>query len=82
MFVDGKVTESDFHNAIDTHLRICDIAHRDAHDYYHPDPRKTPISVSSVDTRLDPSNYEESDDVIGNLGSYIGSHGRHSLTVA
>lgn len=73
MFVDGKVTESDLHAAIDAHLQVCDIAHRDAHDYHHPDPRKTPISVSSVNPDLEPDHYE-SESVIGNLGSYIGEY--------
>jgi hypothetical protein len=73
VFVDGKVEESDFHPAIDVHLHVCDIAHRDAHDYYSPDPDDRPISVRRVDSDLDVEDYEEYEDV-GNLGSYIGAY--------
>ena len=73
IFVDGEIDESDFHPAIDAHLRVCDIAHRDAHDYYSPDPDDRPISVRRVDTELSPEEYEEYEDV-GNLGSYIGEY--------
>jgi hypothetical protein len=78
VFVDGEVTEEDFRPAIDAHLKHCDIAHRDAHDYYHPDNEKRPISVNRIDPDVDPN----ADDVkaVGNLGSYIaeyiGSHGK------
>ncbi|SNR38380.1 Putative rep protein [Halorubrum vacuolatum] len=73
IFVDGAIDESDFHPAIDAHLRVCDIAHRDAHDYYSPDPDNRPISVRRVDTDLSPEEYEQYEDV-GNLGSYIGEY--------
>ena len=73
IFVDGEIGESDFHPAIDAHLRVCDIAHRDAHDYYSPDPDDRSISVRRVDTDLSPEEYEEYED-IGNLGSYIGEY--------
>ncbi|WP_254279216.1 hypothetical protein [Haloarcula marina] len=72
VFVDGEVTESDFHTAIDAHLRECDIAHRDAHDYYHQDDEKHPISINAVDTDLDP-NREDVEDIT-NVGSYIGEY--------
>lgn len=72
VFVDGVVDESDFHGAIDTHLRKCDIAHRDAHDYYHEDDEKRPISVSSVDTDLDLQ--QQDTEAITNVGSYIGEY--------
>jgi len=77
VFVDGAVSEEDFRPAIDAHLRNCEIAHRDAHDYHHPDPEKRPISVNRIDPEVDPN----ADDVeaVSNLGSYIseyiGSHG-------
>ncbi|WP_348612568.1 replication protein [Halobaculum rarum] len=73
IFIDGKVDESDFHSAIDAHLRTCEIAHRDAHDYYSTDPSDRPISVRQVDSELDPDDYEQYDKV-GNLGSYIGEY--------
>ena len=72
VFVDGEIEKSDFHGAIDTHLRKCEIAHRDAHDYYHPDDDKCPISVSSVDTDLDPNQQDVEE--ITNVGSYIGEY--------
>jgi hypothetical protein len=71
IFVDGQVDEADFRPAIDAHLRACDIAHRDAHDYYSPDPDDRPISVRRVNTELDPDEYDED---VGNLGSYIGEY--------
>ncbi len=77
-FVDGEVTEEDFRPAIDAHLKHCEIAHRDAHDYFHSDDEKRPISVNRIDPDVDPN----ADDVaaVGNLGSYIaeyiGSHGK------
>lgn len=73
IFVDGKVTESDFHSAIDAHLQICDIAHRDAHDYFSTDTDDRPISIRSVNTNISPENYENCEEV-GNLGSYIGEY--------
>jgi hypothetical protein len=66
------VTESDFHTAIDAPLRECEIAHRDAHDYYHQDDDKRPISINAVDTDLDP-NREDVEDIT-NVGSYIGEY--------
>ena len=72
VFVDGEVTESDFHTAIDAHLRECEIAHRDAHDYYHQDDDKRPISINAVDTDLD-ANREDVEDIT-NVGSYIGEY--------
>ena len=79
VFVDGHVTEQKFHSSIDAHLRVCEIAHRDAHNYYHPDPSVRPISVRSVNTRLEPAEYADSmnndpNKPIGNLGSYIGEY--------
>jgi len=81
VFVDGPVTESDFHPVIDAHLRHCDPAGRAAHDYHDPDPEARPISVNRVDPDLDLDPDANRDDVeaVGNLGSYIaeyiGSHG-------
>ena len=49
VFVDGKITERDFHSAIDAHLTHCSIAGKDAHDYYSPNPETRPISVNQVD---------------------------------
>lgn len=73
IFVDGKVDESDFHPAIDAHLRVCDIAHRDAHDYFSTDPDNRPISVRRVDTDLSSDEYDNHEEV-GNLGLYIGEY--------
>ena len=68
VFIDGKIAEEDFHRVIDTHLRKCDIAGWDAHNYHSPDPSDRPISVN----RIDPGNVE--DGSIGNLGSYLGEY--------
>lgn len=68
VFINGKIAEEDFHRVIDTHLRKCDIAGWDAHNYHSPDPNDRPISVN----RIDPGNVE--DGSIGNLGSYLGEY--------
>jgi hypothetical protein len=72
VFVDGEIEESDFHSAIDAHLRECNIAHRDAHDYYAEDEETRPISIRSVNTDLDP-NQDDVDEIM-NVGSYIGEY--------
>ncbi|OIB58184.1 replication protein [Natrialba sp. SSL1] len=77
VFVDGEVSESDFHSVIDTHLRHCDIAYKDAHNYHSPDPDARPISVNRVDPDIDLEDTDtNSHDVeaIGNLGSYVGEY--------
>jgi hypothetical protein len=78
IFCDGEVSEADFHPAIDAHLRNCDPAGTEAHNYHSPDPTERPISVNRVDPDLDPENYN-ADGPVGNLGSYVaeyvGSHG-------
>jgi len=79
LFIDGEVTEEDLQPVIDTHLRHCDPAGASAHDYYAPEAQARPISVARVDTDLNPEDYDGTDDVIGNVGSYvaeyIGSYG-------
>lgn len=72
IFVDGMVKEADFRPAIDAHLRTCEIAHRDAHDYFSSNSDDRPISVRSVDPDLDPEDYENEN--VGNLASYIGEY--------
>ena len=72
VFADGEIEEADFHSAIDAHLRECDIAHRDAHDYYAAEESTRPISVSRVDTDRDP-NAEDVEEIT-NVGSYIGEY--------
>jgi hypothetical protein len=80
VFVDGPVEEADFRPVVDAHLRSCDPAGPEAHDYHSADPEDRPISVNRVDPDVDP-NVEDVEelDAIGNLGSYlaeyIGSHG-------
>lgn len=75
VFVDGEVTEEDFHSTIDAHIRQCEIAHRDAHDYHAPDKESRPISIRSVDPNIDLTELDANpDDVIGNVGSYIGEY--------
>lgn len=69
VFVDGEVSEADFHSAIDEHLFQCDIAYKDAHDYHSPDPEDRPISIN----RINP-NGESKEDGTQNLGSYIGEY--------
>lgn len=72
MFVDGEIDESDSHSTIDAHLRNCEIAHRDPHDYYAENKSTRPISVSNVDTDLDPNRDDV--DAVTNVGSYIGEY--------
>lgn len=72
VFVDGEIDESDFHSTIDAHLRHCEIAHRDAHDYYAEEESTRPISVSDVNTDLDPNRDDV--DTVTNVGSYIGEY--------
>lgn len=68
VFVDGEVTESEFHSVIDAHLRKCEIAGADAHDYHSPDEDDRPISVKRIDPNADDA------ESIANLGSYIGEY--------
>lgn len=68
VFVDGEVSESDFHPVIDAHLRVCDIAGREAHDYHSHNENDRPISVR----RINPNAHDM--EAIGNLGSYIGAY--------
>lgn len=68
IFVDGGVSDEEFHPVIDTHLRKCEIAGRAAHDYHSPDPEDRPIVVN----RIDPGNAR--DGSIGNLGSYLAEY--------
>jgi hypothetical protein len=74
LFIDGIVSEADFRPVIDTHLRHCDPAGASAHNYYSPETEKRPISTSRVDTALDPEDYDGSEDVVGNLGSYVAEY--------
>lgn len=53
VFVDGEVTAEDFYPAIDAHLRCCEIAHRDAHDYFATEVDTRPISIRKVVTDFD-----------------------------
>lgn len=73
VFVDGEVTEKDFRPAIDAHLKYCDIAGKEAHDYFSEDLEERPISVRKVDPDLDPNAYEAQGPV-GNVGSYIAEY--------
>lgn len=87
IFVDGEIEESDFHSAIDAHLRCCSIASAEAHDYYASDLEARPISISRVDTEfdlglargieclldLDRSDFDGRDD-ISNVGSYLAEY--------
>lgn len=78
VFVDGEVSESDFHSAIDAHIEHCEPAGPAAHNYHDSDPEERPISVRRVDPDLDQADYTD-DGAIGNVSSYlseyIGSHG-------
>jgi hypothetical protein len=89
VFVDGEVNPSDFHGAIDTHLRLCDPAGRDAHNYHEPDG---PISVKRVDPSVQTERtvamnlerlWSGEDDVshvlddyndVGNVASYLAEY--------
>jgi len=68
VFVDGEVSETDFHPVIDAHLRQCDIAGRSAHDYHSHNEEDRPISIKRIDPNADDM------EAIGNLGSYIGEY--------
>ncbi len=68
VFVDGKVSKEDFHSVIDAHLRTCEIAGADAHDYHSPNEDDRPIVVKRIDPNADDA------DSIANLGSYIGEY--------
>jgi hypothetical protein len=74
LFIDGVVSEADFRPVIDTHLRHCEPAGASAHNYYSPKTKDRPISTSRVDTALDPDDYDGSEDVVGNLGSYVAEY--------
>ena len=72
MFVDGEVDQETFEPVIDAHLRECEIAGRDAHDYYAEDAATRTISVNPVKPDADP-NAEDCDGVT-NIGSYVGEY--------
>jgi len=71
VFIDGIVTDEDFHPAIDAHLRACDIADRDAHDYFHADRERRPISVRRV---ASDSEDVQKEGLVRNVASYIGEY--------
>lgn len=68
VFVDGEVAESEFQSVIDAHLRQCEIAGWEAHDYHSPNEYDRPISVKRIDPNSDDG------ESIANLGSYIGEY--------
>jgi hypothetical protein len=74
LFIDGVVSESDFRPVIDTHLRHCEPAGASAHNYYSSEAKDRPISTSRVDVALDPEEYDGSEDIVGNLGSYVAEY--------
>jgi hypothetical protein len=80
VFADGELTESDFHDALDRHVRLCDSAGKDAHDYFADDADTRPVSVNEVNTDLD-QNADDMDDqeqvmnMASYVGEYIGAHG-------
>ena len=63
VFVDGEVEAETFERVIDAHLRNCELAERDAHEY------ENVITVKRVTGSRDREVGE-----IGNLGSYIGEY--------
>lgn len=65
IFVDGDVSESDFRPVIDSHLRNCEIAGPEAHDYHHPDQEKRPISLKQVDTSFDAKLAQSVEQIFG-----------------
>ena len=77
LFVDGEIAEEDFHGVIDAHLRNCEIAGADAHDYHDPDPEVRPISVSRVDPdadHLDDPDDADNTENIANAASYVAEY--------
>jgi hypothetical protein len=77
VFVDGDISEDRFRPAIDAHLRECNPAGPDAHDYFHPDDEKRPISVRSIDPNAFEGGKAHGDchaEDVQNLGSYIGEY--------
>lgn len=63
VFVDGEVSRETFEPVIDAHLRNCELAGRDAHEY------ENVITVKRVAGERDRELGE-----IGNLGSYLGEY--------
>lgn len=63
VFVDGRVSEEVFEPVIDAHLRNCELAEREAHEY------ENVITVKQVAGERDRDLGE-----IGNLGSYLGEY--------
>ncbi|MFH5798565.1 replication protein [Haladaptatus sp. CMAA 1911] len=74
VFVDGEISESDFHAAMDRHVKLCDSAHRDAHNYFHEKKEKRPISVKKVSPKKNANADEVDSDAVNNLGSYLGEY--------
>lgn len=73
VFVDGSVTEKDFHGAIDAHLRNCDPAGADAHDYFAAETEARPISLKDADNTTD--GEEDLASAAAYISSYIGAYG-------
>lgn len=84
IFASHSVAEEDFHSVIDKHVNKCENAGREAHNYNHPNEKKRPISVNTVDPDQAGINrklaegmawlFDEDSpewDSIGNLGSYL-----------
>lgn len=72
VFVDGKISAEDFAPVIDTHVRNCDLAERDAHD---PTAEDT-ISVRHAGAdRADETDDEQLDELAIYLAEYLGTYG-------
>jgi hypothetical protein len=78
VFVDGKVTEKNFHPVIDSHLRNCDRAERAAHDYRSFEPDERPISVFHSG-RSATDRTPELENLSAYLSEYLGNYGNSPL---
>ncbi|MDZ7687627.1 MAG: hypothetical protein U5J64_02700 [Halobacteriales archaeon] len=78
VFVDGKVTEKNFHPVIDAHLRNCPRAARAAHDYSSFDPSERPISVFHSG-RTTNDRTPELENLSAYLSEYLGNYGKSPL---
>jgi len=78
VFVDGKVTEKNFHPVIDAHVRNCPRAERAAHDYSSFEPDERPISVFHSGRR-DTDRTPELENLSAYLSEYLGNYGNSPL---
>lgn len=69
VFASHEVEEELFHPVVRKHVEKCEHAGREAHNLFHPEEEKRPVSVNEVDPESEPEGEE-----IGNLGSYLSEY--------